>query len=66
MISGEPAMAGSILEVSQQDASVLIGLGKAVEHKEEAEAPKAKPAAKEEPSEEEAPKPKPTRRRTKQ
>lgn len=59
MISGEPALAGSILEVSNEDARILIGLGKAVEHKEEA-------AVKEKPSEEEAPKPKTTRRRTKQ
>lgn len=59
MISGEPALAGSILEVSNEDARILIGLGKAVEHKEEA-------VVKEKPSEEEAPKPKTTRRRTKQ
>ena len=39
MISGEPAKAGSILEVSNSDAVTLIGLGKAVEHKAEAEAP---------------------------
>ncbi len=63
MISGEPAAAGSILEVDDSDAVTLMGLGKAVEHKEEAVAPAA--AAKEEPSEEEAPKPKTTRKRTK-
>ena len=63
MISGEPAAAGSILEVDDSDAVTLMGLGKAVEHKEEAVAPDA--AAEEEPSEEEAPKPKTTRKRTK-
>jgi hypothetical protein len=35
MISGEPAKAGSILEVENSDAVTLIGLGKAVEYKEE-------------------------------
>jgi len=64
MISGEPALAGSILEVKDSDAVTLIGLGKAVEFKGEAAAPKA--AVPEKPSEEEAEKPKPTRRRTKQ
>jgi len=59
MISGEPAMAGSILEVSDENARILLGLGKAVEHKQEA-------VVKEQPSEEEAPKPKTTRRRTKE
>ena len=52
MISGEPALAGSILEVSNEDARILLGLGKAVEYKEDEE------AVEEEPSEEEAPKPK--------
>ena len=46
MISGEPAKAGSILEVSHSDAVTLIGLGKAVEHKAEAEAPTSEPAPK--------------------
>ena len=46
MISGEPAKAGSILEVSNSDAVTLIGLGKAVEHKAEAEAPVSEPAPK--------------------
>tara|TARA_Y100000401_G_scaffold10219_1_gene6940 strand:+ start:361 stop:561 length:201 start_codon:yes stop_codon:yes gene_type:complete len=46
MISGEPAKAGSILEVSHSDAVTLIGLGKAVEHKAEAEAPASEPAPK--------------------
>ena len=32
MISGEPAAAGSILEVEDSDAVTLLGLGKAVEH----------------------------------
>ena len=36
MISGEPAKAGSILEVENSEAVTLIGLGKAVEYKEEA------------------------------
>ena len=35
MISGEPAAAGSILEVEDSDAVTLLGLGKAVEHKAE-------------------------------
>ena len=35
MISGEPAAAGSILEVDDSDAVTLMGLGKAVEHKAE-------------------------------
>ena len=35
MISGEPALAGSILEVDRETALVLIRLGKAVEFKEE-------------------------------
>jgi hypothetical protein len=35
MISGKPADAGSILEVEDSDAAILIGLGKAVEHKQE-------------------------------
>lgn len=63
MISGEPAMAGSILEVSDENARILLGLGKAVEFKEEA-------VVKEEPSEEEAPSAPPkkttTRKRTKE
>ena len=62
MISGEPAMAGSILEVSDENARILLGLGKAVEHKEE--------VVKEAPSEEEAPSAPPkkttTRKRTKE
>ena len=33
MISGEPAAAGSILEVDDSNAVTLLGLGKAVEHK---------------------------------
>ena len=41
MISGEPAAAGSILEVDDGDAVTLLGLGKAVEHQAEAEAPAA-------------------------
>jgi len=61
MISGEPAAAGSILEVEDSDAVTLIGLRKAVEHKAEELAPAAK---------EEAPEPAPkkttTRRRTKE
>lgn len=61
MISGEPAAAGSILEVDDGDAVTLLGLGKAVEH--QAEAPAAAP-------EEEAPAPAPkkttTRKRTKE
>ena len=61
MISGEPAAAGSILEVDDGDAVTLLGLGKAVEHKAEEVAPAAK---------EEAPEPAPkkttTRRRTKE
>ena len=65
MISGEPVSAGSILELEHRDASTLIGLGKAVETKEEKKAPAAKPVAEEKPSEEEAPKPT-TRKRTKQ
>ena len=36
MISGEPAAAGSILEVEDSDAVTLLGLGKAVEHQAEA------------------------------
>ena len=63
MISGEPAAAGSILEVDDGDAVTLLGLGKAVEHQQKA-------VVKEEPSEEEAPSCPPkkpaTRRRTKQ
>ena len=63
MISGEPAMAGSILEVSDENARILLGLGKAVEHKEEE-------VVKEAPSEEEAPsapsKKTTTRKRTKE
>ena len=39
MISGEPAAAGSILEVDDSDAVTLIGLRKAVEHKAEEPAP---------------------------
>ena len=48
MISGEPASAGSIMEVSNEDAQILIGLKKAVEYKEEPVAPPAQPPAKEE------------------
>jgi hypothetical protein len=63
MISGEPAMAGSILEVSDENARILLGLGKAVEHKEEE-------VVKDAPSEEEAPSAPPkkttTRKRTKE
>ena len=61
MISGEPAAAGSILEVDDSDAVTLIGLRKAVEHQAEA----AKPAAEEEASEP-APKKTTTRKRTKE
>ena len=61
MISGEPAAAGSILEVDDGDAVTLIGLRKAVEHKAEELAP----AAKEEASAP-APKKTTTRRRTKE
>lgn len=42
MISGEPAKAGSILEVDDSDAMTLIGLRKAVKYKEE-EAPSCPP-----------------------
>ena len=52
MISGEPALAGSILEVDRETALVLIRLGKAVEFKEEPVVCPAKPPAKAEPSEE--------------
>ena len=55
MISGEPALAGSILEVSDEIARTLIGLGKAVKHEEEVEACPACPPKKPAPSEEEAP-----------
>ena len=61
MISGEPAAAGSILEVEDSDAVTLLGLGKAVEH--QAEAPE--PAAEEE-APEPAPKKTTTRKRTKE
>tara|TARA_R100000995_G_C3409126_1_gene88503 strand:- start:320 stop:544 length:225 start_codon:yes stop_codon:yes gene_type:complete len=65
MISGEPADAGSILEVENSAAVTLIGLGKAIEHKQEAVACPAKP-----PAEEEAPSCPPkkptTRKRTKE
>lgn len=61
MISGEPAAAGSILEVDDSVADALMGLGKAVEHK--AEVPE--PAAKEE-APEPAPKKTTTRKRTKE
>lgn len=64
MISGEPAAAGSILEVEDGKAWTLLRLGKAVEHQAESAAPEV--AAEEKPSKEEAPKPKTTRRRTKQ
>ena len=58
MISGESAAVGSILEVDRETAMALIGLGKAVEFKEEVK-------TEEQPSEEEAPKTKPaTRKRT--
>jgi len=43
MISGEPAAAGSILEVEDSDAVTLLGLGKAVEHKAEEKAPEPAP-----------------------
>jgi|TARA_B100000035_G_scaffold104870_1_gene88973 hypothetical protein len=45
MISGEPADAGSILEVDDSAAVTLLGLGKAVEHKAEAPAPAAEEEA---------------------
>ena len=45
MISGEPAAAGSILEVDDSAAVTLLGLGKAVEHKAEAPAPAAEEEA---------------------
>ena len=48
MISGEPASAGSIMEVSNEDAQILIGLKKAVEYKEEPVVCPAKPPAEEE------------------
>ena len=61
MISGEPAAAGSILEVKNSDAVTLLGLGKAVEYKAEEPAPTAKEEASEP-----APKKTTTRRRTKE
>ena len=61
MISGEPAAAGSILEVDDSVAVTLLGLGKAVEYKAEEPAP----AATEEASEP-APKKTTTRKRTKE
>jgi hypothetical protein len=45
MISGEPAAAGSILEVQDSDAVTLMGLGKAVMHQAEAEEPAAEEEA---------------------
>lgn len=48
MISGEPAMAGSILDVSDDDGRLLIGLGKAAKHEEKSAACAAKPPEKEE------------------
>ncbi len=66
MISGEPAMAGSILEVSDSVAVTLLNLGKAVVFKEAATEPDVEVTAPAEPSQEEAPKPKTTRKRTKQ
>jgi len=65
MISGEPADAGSILEVENSVAVTLISLGKAVEHQQEAVAcPPKLPAEEEAPS---CPPKKPTtRKRTKQ
>ena len=61
MISGESAAAGSILEVDRETAMALVGLGKAVEFKEETKEVKTE----EQPSEEEAAKTKPaTRKRT--
>ena len=66
MISGEPATAGSIMEISNEDARILIGLKKAVEYKEEPVVCPAKPPAKEESSEEapSCPPRKPTTRRS--
>ena len=61
MISGEPAAAGSILEVDDSAAVTLLGLGKAVEHKAEEPAPVAKEEALEP-----APKKTTTRKRTKE
>ena len=65
MISGEPAEAGSILEVENSQAVTLIGLGKAVKHQQEAVVCPAKS-----PAEEEAPSCPPkkttTRKRTKE
>lgn len=61
MISGEPAAAGSILEVDDSVAVTLLGLGKAVEHKAEAPAPSV-----EEKASEPAPKKTTTRKRTKE
>ena len=61
MISGEPAAAGSILEVEDSDAVTLLGLGKAVEHKAEASVPAAEGEASEP-----APKKTTTRKRTKE
>ena len=61
MISGEPAAAGSILEVEDSDAVTLLGLGKAVEYKTE----EPTPAVKEE-APEPAPKKTTTRKRTKE
>ena len=62
MISGEPAAAGSILEVDDSVAVTLLGLGKAVEYQVEAE---EAPAAEEE-APEPAPKKTTTRKRTKE
>ena len=74
MISGEPAAAGSILEVDDSVAGTLLGLRKAVEYKEEAAPPEVaveeaaapEAVAEEETSEKEVSKPKTTRKRTKQ
>ena len=61
MISGEPASAGSFVEVSTADAQLLIGMGKA---RKAPEAPEPKVAEPKEPAEAEAPKEAPKAKRT--
>jgi len=60
MISGEPASAGSFVEVTIADANLLIGMGKA----RKAEAQETKPEPKPEPEAKPEPEVKPKRTRS--
>ena len=64
MISGEPASAGSFVEVTIADANLLIGMGKARKAEAQEPKPEPKPEVKPEPEAKPEPEVKPKRTRS--